>query len=567
MNLNANTTLLTLLVSLLGSGVFASDLWWKSTVRETPHNYFYIGISEGKKELQAAMREAYNEALKEAVRHQYGFDQKYVESFYSTLEEARFSENFSIKQDDIQIKGIKPGRFKIIEKDDHYLVYREIEYPKKSILKEKLRLKSLDKKDHILNQYGDLGKNHGKLTVRTDPKLAEVVITDHTDTFQVTGTSNGVFYLPMGVYNVTVRKPGSEVDTREVFISGTEKDLFIILEPTYGSLKFDIEPMDSLVTIDGVPVNSHKTLRLQTQKDYVVNISHPDYFTREETINISMNQNLTLQEDLIPRPGRFTLFTQPGNADVYINGNHIGKSPIKRLQLEAGRHDITIEKNNYEKIKKVLKIKPNANHRPLVFKMEYKDEHKVKPEKDIPSYAFDVSDSSFDFNNHNISVYYLPGTARDQKTVFNILPFGAEFFQTRYISIGGELIGYFYSQKKEEEGEYGVKYDYDQEETNITANFNTKIYLYNCKSFNVSFGPEFNYYYAKTERNQPADPNEWETLHEEKYSSLGGSMALKIPVNKIADDETPWGFRFQVQRVKLTDSKTNRFHLGIYWDS
>ena len=158
-----------LLICLFPQLVFAQNQWWQNTVRSDLSSFYYVGISDGQSNLQKAMTESYNEALKEAVKHQFGFNQKFVESFYSTLTSSELNQELFLKQDDIEIRGVRPGRHKVSKTNGKYLVYREIIYSRNAVGREKKRLLLLKQKIKPIQKYSISGSNIGKLHLRSIP--------------------------------------------------------------------------------------------------------------------------------------------------------------------------------------------------------------------------------------------------------------------------------------------------------------------------------------------------------------------------------------------------------------
>lgn len=126
--------------------------WTSITFVGTPLDHFYVGVSDGRKSLTKAREEAYLEAVKEAVRHNYGFNQKLVANFHANLNKIEHNESLLIHQDEINLKGITPVKeYFERNKDGSYKLWRQIKYPKNFIAIEQKRLKEAKPLEGIVN--------------------------------------------------------------------------------------------------------------------------------------------------------------------------------------------------------------------------------------------------------------------------------------------------------------------------------------------------------------------------------------------------------------------------------
>ncbi len=126
--------------------------WTSKTFIETPIDHYYVGVSDGRKSLTKAREEAYLEAVKEAVRHNFGFNQKLVANFHANLNKIEHNESLLIHQDEINLKGITPVKeYFERNKDGSYKLWRQIKYPKSFIAIEAKRLKDAKPLEGIVN--------------------------------------------------------------------------------------------------------------------------------------------------------------------------------------------------------------------------------------------------------------------------------------------------------------------------------------------------------------------------------------------------------------------------------
>ena len=84
-------TLITLIIFLAGASASAGDKWYNRSFFKKGSNYHYVGVSSASSDLQKARRDAYNDAVSEAIKHNFGFNQTLLQNIYGTVEETNSS--------------------------------------------------------------------------------------------------------------------------------------------------------------------------------------------------------------------------------------------------------------------------------------------------------------------------------------------------------------------------------------------------------------------------------------------------------------------------------------------
>lgn len=128
---------------------------------------------------------------------------------------------------------------------------------------------------------------------------------------------------------------------------------YVVSEPSQvlGRLVVESKPSGASIFIDGrflgytpytgdVSVGSH-SIRLELS----------GYQPYETTVNITPTKPNKISVTLKPIPyyqGALYITSSPSNAEVYINGERKGRTPIKIDKLKPGRYQITILKAGYE---------------------------------------------------------------------------------------------------------------------------------------------------------------------------------------------------------------------------
>lgn len=349
------------IIVILLTPICYSAEWFQLIFTETPINKIYVGVSGGKRNLKDAMNEAYGEAVKEAVKHNFGYHQTLTETFISNLKVSNSEQESFLKTDTIKLKGIEPGRSEVVKnKDDTYTVYREILYPKEEIKKELERLSSLSKKEQIVNTYKISDSAKSSLSIFTTPAPAEIIISNSQNTDRYLGTSNAQFFLPLGTYNLTVSKEGYEPRVDTVYMTGGEQKKQIQMLPVTGTLIIKTIPTDAQVYIDSKAISSGD-LKLPIKDIYTIRVEHPDYFSQEKQIKLISKEADIVEISLTAKPSFVSISSLPQGADVYVGGTRIGVTPLLNAQVSEGESILTLMKEGYEKELVKIEMKANRN--------------------------------------------------------------------------------------------------------------------------------------------------------------------------------------------------------------
>jgi len=191
-----------------------------------------------------------------------------------------------------------------------------------------------------------VSENYGFLTVISTPSGAEVSIDGES-----VGTTPLKYYLvPAGEHNVTVSMRNYHEYKETVTVEPKEVTLVnATLEVLKGKLTITSEPTNATVIIDGnevgktplenytLPVGLHQVIvKMPGYKDEVFNVS------------IQAGKLLTFHVELSPKTGMITINSNPSGAEVYIDGQKVGETPLEHYVLPIGLHQVLIKKEGYK---------------------------------------------------------------------------------------------------------------------------------------------------------------------------------------------------------------------------
>jgi hypothetical protein len=132
-----------ILLMLLVSTSFADDSWKNHLQRENGTHYFYLGISSPQFSKRAALDNAYDEALKELIKNNFGFKFNYLYQQDSDLENVQGSAKSLHYRSGIKLNKVKTIKYEVEDNNGTFVAYRLISYPKSEARREKRRIASV----------------------------------------------------------------------------------------------------------------------------------------------------------------------------------------------------------------------------------------------------------------------------------------------------------------------------------------------------------------------------------------------------------------------------------------
>jgi hypothetical protein len=118
-----------------------------------------------------------------------------------------------------------------------------------------------------------------------------------------------------------------------------------------GSVRIESEPSGAAITIDGVKTGLKTPV---TKNGLSVNMRHRFDFAlagyqggSRDGISIYRDSVVTVTQVFSKMSGSLTISSQPMEADAYLDGGFIGKTPKVATDLSYGIHEVKISKNGY----------------------------------------------------------------------------------------------------------------------------------------------------------------------------------------------------------------------------
>ncbi len=165
-------------------------------------------------------------------------------------------------------------------------------------------------------------------------------------------------------YKITLSKDEYVfIDTTITITKDKRGNLLAKLEPKYGYITVDSEYSDFDLYIDNrlVEYNNNSPFKLSIGS-HKVKVVRKYFKEIEEEIFIKPNDNqsqsLVLKPNYEPIYRNIFISSEPNNAEVYINGEYIGVTPINKI-FKAGIYSLKLFKENYREEFKNIEVYKN----------------------------------------------------------------------------------------------------------------------------------------------------------------------------------------------------------------
>ncbi len=203
-----------------------------------------------------------------------------------------------------------------------------------------------------INEYMFLA---GYLRVITRPKGAAVYVDGHY--IQDTPIEN--YTLPLGLHEITIIKQGYVVYDKFIAVTAGSLNVINTTLQLNATLYIESTPPNATAYVNGKYVGKtplHIKLR---PGNYTVKIELRNYQTAIRHVELTSNATMAVGAFLMPLNGTLYVESTPAGASVYINGEYMGKTPLK-LSLKPGNYTVKIEESGYQVVTRHVDLTANA---------------------------------------------------------------------------------------------------------------------------------------------------------------------------------------------------------------
>ena len=190
----------------------------------------------------------------------------------------------------------------------------------------------------------DLKPDWAEITANSEPGGAEL-----RSEGRVLGTTPATVELLSGERVLTFSRPGYATHREElIVVAGSAQVLPTIrLEPAAGVLRVQTEPPGASITVDGdFRGGAPATVEVSPDRSHRVVVSRAGYESQERTVTLGRGAEQSLNIRLKPRLGTVRVMSRPAGAEVRVDGQAAGRTPLE-LQLPSTGHELEFSLEGY----------------------------------------------------------------------------------------------------------------------------------------------------------------------------------------------------------------------------
>ncbi len=224
-----------------------------------------------------------------------------------------------------------PGTHNVELKKDGYEIWSdnvEIEMGKEANLTAVLQLRS------------------GAFNINSVPPDATILI----DGKEVGTTPSVLTDISLGRHDVEVRMDGFEDWSESVVVeSGKDVTLKAVLESRSGSFTINSKPSGAMILIDDKQIDTTPlTITDPNPGKHTVEVKMDGYETWSESVNIVPGEAIKLTAALQIKAGTVSIFSEPSDAVIFIDGKEVGTTPAIITDPSPGTHTIEVKMDGFK---------------------------------------------------------------------------------------------------------------------------------------------------------------------------------------------------------------------------
>lgn len=243
----------------------------------------------------------------------------------------------------VTIENLEPGRHLLIARKDGYNEKRmTVNLMENQTSSQKLELEPIT----------------GLVLVESEPSGADVTIDDSfkgETPLLIDDIGIGTYRLHLYKESYFPREFTLKINDRVPQHVETE------LTSDSAALSIDSTPEGAKVKVNGSSVGEtpYNMERVKTG-EATVEITADGYMPYQQELNIKAGEEYNVDADLVPVPGGLTVYSVPEKANVYIDDERRGETPLSLTNLNVGTYDVRVEKKGYESQERSVDLSPGA---------------------------------------------------------------------------------------------------------------------------------------------------------------------------------------------------------------
>ncbi len=197
-------------------------------------------------------------------------------------------------------------------------------------------------------------QDYAGITIATTPETGAAITLDNKDINKKTLYT--ILQLESGTHTVRVTMPlYKPVEKTFTVTAGKSETITLTMLPTFANITINANPKADIY-VDGTNyANSTYTTKLN-EGIHKIEIKKDKYTEQTANITVVAGEPKTYTYTLLPKQGNIAVTTIPTKAEVYLNGEKKGTSPIMLYDVLIGEHTVEAKLTGYTTATKKVSV-------------------------------------------------------------------------------------------------------------------------------------------------------------------------------------------------------------------
>jgi len=161
-----------------------------------------------------------------------------------------------------------------------------------------------------------------------------------------------------GDHLIQCKAPGFQTGERHVMVTagGSSVEQFKLNPDVSGTLEVRPTEIGATVIVDGTSIGAGRQSLQVKEGDHLVQVKLEGFQKFEQKVAVKAGDTAVVDAKLTKVGGLLTVLSKPEGATVKINGREVGKTPLSKVEVEAGERVLQIEKPGFQAFEQTLNL-------------------------------------------------------------------------------------------------------------------------------------------------------------------------------------------------------------------
>ena len=194
----------------------------------------------------------------------------------------------------------------------------------------------------------------GNIKVSSAPENGMMIYLDDENTGKKTPAT--LEEVSSGEHTITLQSRWFQPQSKKVTVEDAQTaTVNFELEKAYANITVQTQPPADIL-IDGEKKGNDNWQGRLMEGIYTIKAEKDKYYSQSEQLKVTAGEDETVSFDLDGKTGKADVVTTPIDAEVYLDGEKQGRTPLTLEDLLVGSYKLRLEKEGYGIIKKTLNI-------------------------------------------------------------------------------------------------------------------------------------------------------------------------------------------------------------------